>query len=286
MKKRILALAMVLALVAALVAPAALVFAESGSVTIAAGAVLSVDPNDIVLTPVSALTGGELTAVSASGINSWIAIDPKGSGAGWNLTIISTNFVQANEVQTISANATLTAGTYTLTYSGNTTGAIQYNAVAGDVETALEAISNIESVTVTGGPLSAGTPVNFVVTFVDPSGNLPLMTVTPTDVTGGTISIAQTTKGKGIDISESDQEFQIQLTEPNITYTEGNTKPVSSVTALTPISSITPAKFIAAAVDTGMGTYTLAPNFLLEIPAETYAGDYTATFTVAIVSGP
>jgi hypothetical protein len=58
------------------------------------------------------------------------------------------------------------------------------------------------------------------------------------------------------------------------------------VTDLTNISSLTPGTFLSAAVDTGMGTYTLKPNFLLKIPAETYVGDYTATVTVAIVAAP
>jgi hypothetical protein len=92
----------------------------------------------------------------------------------------------------------------------------------------------------------------------------------------------------GIDISKIDQNFKIQLLTGNIAHTEiqGNDDPISSVQILTAIPSITPATFISAAADTGMGTYTLNPNFLLKIPAETYTGTYQATVTVAIVSGP
>jgi hypothetical protein len=42
----------------------------------------------------------------------------------------------------------------------------------------------------------------------------------------------------------------------------------------------------SAAVDTGMGAYDLTPTFQLLVPAGTYAGAYTATFTVSILSSP
>ncbi len=78
------------------------------------------------------------------------------------------------------------------------------------------------------------------------------------------------------------------MLDSNITFTDGNTKPTSSVTSLTniPETGGSALKFASAAVDAGMGTYTIKPNFELEVPAETFAGTYTATFTVAIVSGP
>src|SRR3954465_8763162 len=50
-----------------------------------------------------------------------------------------------NEVQTITVTGTPTGGTFTLTYSTQTTAAIAYNATAAAVQTALEALSNIAS---------------------------------------------------------------------------------------------------------------------------------------------
>jgi len=35
-----------------------------------------------------------------------------------------------------------------------------------------------------------------------------------------------------------------------------------------------------------MGSYTLNPNFELEVPAETLVGNYSSTITVSAVSGP
>lgn len=287
MKNRILKLGVVLALVAVLVMPATVVYAETGSVTVTGGT-LSVTPAAISLAATE-LTGVDLTAASAYTENTWTAKDPVGTGAGWNLTIISTNFVNQNEVQTITITGTPAGGTFTLTYSGNTTAAIAFDATSADVVTALELLENIEDVTATGGALP-GTAV--VVTFVDPTGNLPMMTAT-SSLTGGSspaIAITETTKGKGIDISASDQNFKIQLADDtdHIVVVAGNARPTSSVTSLTAITTTggSPVKFASAAVDTGMGTYTLKPNFTLAIPAETYAGAYTATFTVTINSGP
>jgi len=110
------------------------------------------------------------------------------------------------------------------------------------------------------------------------------LTIDATDFSDGD------TTPKIIDISSADQEFKIQLLDSNIAVTEGNAKPTSSVASLTaiPESPAAALKFASAALNAGMGSYTLNPNFELEIPAETYVGlgTYTSTITVSIVSGP
>ena len=183
---------LVLFLVVALLAISAVVYAETATVTVSGGT-LSVTPANVTLSAVT-LDGTDQLSTSASGANSWSASDPTGSGAGWNLTIDSTDFTD---------------------------------------------------------------------------GGTPLRT---------------------IDISAADQEFKIQLLDTNIAVTAGNTKPTSSVTALTAIPEAPAAalKFASAALNTGMGDYTLNPNFELEVPSETFVGtgSYTATITVSIVSGP
>jgi hypothetical protein len=103
-----------------------------------------------------------------------------------------------NEVQTITITGTPTGGTFTLTYSGQSTTAIAYNASAATVEAALEALSNIgpADVGVTGGP-GPGTP--YVVTFTgDLQGTDVSMITVAHAFTGGTspnLSVAQTTQG-------------------------------------------------------------------------------------------
>lgn len=104
------------------------------------------------------------------------------------------------EVQTITITGGPTGGTFILTYDGQATAPIAYNATAAAVRTALEALSNVAAgdVTTTGGPLP-GTPV--VVTFSAAEGDVPQMTVTHA-LTGGTapaVAVTTTTPGTGGD---------------------------------------------------------------------------------------
>jgi trimeric autotransporter adhesin len=80
-----------------------------------------------------------------------------------------------NEIQVVTLNGTASSGTFTLTYAGQTTGAIAYNADAATVDAALEALSNIGSgdVTVTG---SAGGPWTVEFTGALAATNVSLMT--------------------------------------------------------------------------------------------------------------
>ena len=181
-------IAVVLTAVAMLAVTAGIAAAEDATVTVTGGS-LSVSAANVSLSGVT-LDGTDQTATSASGSNSWSAVDARGTGVGWNLTIESTDFSD-----------------------------------------------------------------------------------------GGTNSI---------DISAVDQNFKIQLLDANIGVTAGNAKPTSSATSLTDIPDAggSALKFASAAVGEGMGSYTLNPNFELEVPAETYAASYTATITVSAVSGP
>ena len=48
----------------------------------------------------------------------------------------------------------------------------------------------------------------------------------------------------------------------------------------------TPVKLFNAATATGIGTFTITPTVAVTIPANAYAGAYTSTLTVDLVSGP
>lgn len=108
------------------------------------------------------------------------------------------NLAAASEVQTITITGAPTGGTFTLTFDGQTTAAIAYNATAATVQTALEGLSKIGAgnVAVTGGPLP-GTALT--VTFQGRLANTPLPQITATgSFTGGTapaIATATTTEG-------------------------------------------------------------------------------------------
>ncbi|MFE6223015.1 hypothetical protein [Streptomyces sp. NPDC057854] len=99
-----------------------------------------------------------------------------------------------NEQQTINLGSA-TAGTITITFDGQTTGSIAYNAAAATVQAALEALSNIApgDVTVSGGPLPGTITLTFGGQYQ--GVNVPQVTVTPTGLTGGTVTVSTTVQG-------------------------------------------------------------------------------------------
>lgn len=113
---------------------------------------------------------------------------------------------RASEVQTINLGAA-TAGTITITFDGETTGSVAYNATATTVQTALEGLSNVNSgdITVTGGPLPGTVTLTFGGRYL--GVNVAQVTVTPTGLTGGTVTVATTTEG-GSTVSDGRQTAQ------------------------------------------------------------------------------
>jgi hypothetical protein len=109
-------------------------------------------------------------------------------------TYIGTNTVNDGadtaEVQTVTLGSP-SAGNFTLSFNGQTTGNIAYNAAAATVQTALNGLSTIGTggTTVTG---SAGGP--YTVTFTN-VGNVNPLTIDGAGLTGGTPSVSTATGG-------------------------------------------------------------------------------------------
>lgn len=96
------------------------------------------------------------------------------------------------EIQSVESDAT--GGDFTLSFEGQETAAIAWDATAADVKTALELLSTITTVNTSGGDL----PAIVLVEFVDPGpSNVPLMVADDTGLTGETIgtTIIQTQTG-------------------------------------------------------------------------------------------
>lgn len=93
--------------------------------------------------------------------------------------------------QLISFSSVPTSGQFTLSYGGLTTAAIAYNATAGQVQTALRALTGLSQVTVSGS-FTAGFTVTFVgvppVALILTAGGNTLLTM----VTAVTITISET----------------------------------------------------------------------------------------------
>lgn len=101
-------------------------------------------------------------------------------------------------VHTVTITGTPTGGTFTITYSAQTTAPIPYNATAAQVQAALEALSNIApgDVFVTGGP---GPDTPYVLTWGGTLlGAITAPTATGTGLTGGStpgVTVTETTPG-------------------------------------------------------------------------------------------
>jgi len=109
-----------------------------------------------------------------------------------------TSAPDVNDVQTVSITGTPTGGTFTLTFSGQTTTAIAYNASATTVANALIALSNIGNSDVTVTSINVGGP--YTVTFTGTLANAPQAQLTATSsLSGGitpAVSITRTKTGK------------------------------------------------------------------------------------------
>ncbi len=100
-----------------------------------------------------------------------------------------------DEVQSIVATGA-SAGTFTLTFEGQTTSAIAYNASAATVGTALAALSNLtaDDFTAAGGPLPT-TPVTITFKGARAGQNVSAITANSGSLTGGTAVITTPTPG-------------------------------------------------------------------------------------------
>lgn len=105
----------------------------------------------------------------------------------------------SDEVQQVAITGSPNGGTYTLTFSGQTTAGIAYNATASAVQSALEALSNVEvgDVVCAGGP-HPGTPVTVTFGGQYAGTDVAQMTASAASLTGGTspaVNVTTTTPG-------------------------------------------------------------------------------------------
>jgi hypothetical protein len=102
-----------------------------------------------------------------------------------------------NEIETVAITGSPAGGTFTLTFQGQTTAGIAWNATAATIQTALEALSNIApgDVVVTGGPMPGTVRVYFGGAYA--ATDVTQMTGSAAGLTGGTpvLTVATLTNG-------------------------------------------------------------------------------------------
>jgi len=116
------------------------------------------------------------------------AVDNSGGGAGDLQVMIQKGIFKfknrGNTVQVVTVLGTPTGGTFKLTYAGQQTATIAYNATAAAVQAALEALSNISQAAVSASGSSGGP---YTITFQGDLAELEieLMTADGSALTGG-----------------------------------------------------------------------------------------------------
>lgn len=136
-----------------------------------------------------------------------VAYAPDNAGALTTMT---------DEVEAITATGTVTGGTYTITYAGQTTAAIAYNATAAAIQAALEALSNLApgDVFVTGGPLPANrVHIRFAGTLA--GTNVAEITISSLGLTGGGSYAPSTVLAGGATVAQV-QESPVSGSEVNL----------------------------------------------------------------------
>lgn len=157
----------------------------------------------------------------------------------------------ANEVQTINLGAA-TAGTVAITFDGETTAAIAYNATAAATQAALEALSNVDAgdIVVTGGPLPGTVTLTFGGQYA--GLNVAQVTVTPTGLTGGTVTVSTAAAG-GAAVAGADKLDGFLLDD--VAVDGGEASPAAILRHGSIVAANVPGTFVAPA---------FAPGFTFE----------------------
>jgi hypothetical protein len=151
-----------------------------------------------LVTIVGAPSGGTFKLEWGDQVTAGIAYNAT-STAVRNALVALSNIPHTNgiaDIQTVTITGGPTGGTFTLTFGGQTTSALAYNAAAGAVQTAFQALSSVGAgnATVAG---SAGGP--YTITFGGTlTGPQSLITAAAGSLTGGTtpgVSIVHATTG-------------------------------------------------------------------------------------------
>jgi WxL domain surface cell wall-binding len=172
-------------------------------------------------------------------------------------------------------------------------------AIGGSTIAAMADSSTGATVAVTGGSLSESGPTSVSATPVTLNGSdqttsysLGLTLIDPRGTGGGwNLTITSTTFTAGTH-TLSTMASNINAV-PTVACASGSTctnPTTNSITyplgVPTAATAPTPVKFFNAAANTGMGSFTITPTVTVAIPANAFAGSYTSTVSVAVVSGP
>lgn len=129
------------------------------------------------------------------------------------------------EVQTILLDQGATSGTFRLSFAGQTTEPISYNASLEDIQAALNSLSAIQEiggVTVTGNGLASQTP-SLIITFAETAGNVGMVSIDLSALTGpDSATVEQTIQGNDQWISRNSNVISDAISGITLTLQDVN----------------------------------------------------------------
>lgn len=154
---------------------------------------------DTLVANASGLSGGLGTSVAVTTTTT----GGQGDGPPQNPVLLGVTPLSAqgvNAEQVIALVGTPTDGTFTLTYDGQTTGALAFDCASTDIQNALQELSNIGANNVVVVGANGDTNPPWYVTFLGDLGGQPVPTMTTTSSLTGTgtvgITVATSTPGQ------------------------------------------------------------------------------------------
>lgn len=143
------------------------------------------------------------------------------------------------------------------------------------------------SETITSVTINGGTGLTLNGTDQTPSIAMPM---TVTDATGSGAGWHLTIKADQFTGGSSDTLPTTAVSVSGVTPTDvsgtTDTDPTGNTGSYPRTVSSTASPLYSAAVNSGLGAFTVTPTMTLNVPANTVPDTYQSTFTVAIVSGP
>ena len=177
----------------------------------------------------------EFREVIASTEGSLLVLTAATPGIPFTVTTTVGGNPLSNERQVLTRVHTASGGTFRITFDGQQTGTIAWNASAATVETALEALSNLApaDVAVSG---SAGGPWTVDFAGVYAGLDVPLMTIDAASLTGGDTG-ANEIQRLSLSGTTSPSTFKLRRTD-TLAETASMTTPVSAATVDTQVTAL------------------------------------------------
>lgn len=260
-------------------APAGVAFAATSSATTTSGSLSigSTTPETISV-PVGGTGSGILPSAAWS--------DTTGTGNGWNGTVAVSDFTYTGAWHQTSGTTT-GLSTSTSAYTGTTDG-VEYTVTVGSNTSSTSTPYTWTSTNPTDSSGGSGTATNGTAQEVGTTG-LYINFASSTNYSSVTYKIkAGTQSASALSLGGSSSSAGITpsstTTSPNPTFVgSGTTVSGGGIGPTTYGSAI---KFVSAALNTGMGTYTVNPGAQFTSDVSSWAATYTAGVQYSIITGP